>query len=112
MVLLGAGGVASAILVQAALDKVAEIKGEYYFTSPEKKSGKTYCIASVYFSPGGHLYDYILETEGVSVGDKVIVVTDMGETEVTVAAINTRSESELALPVSKYKKIIRKAENG
>ena len=92
-------------------EKVAEIIGEYYFTSPEKKSGKTYCIASVYFSPGGHLYDYILETEGVSVGDKVIVVTDMGETEVTVAAINTRSESELALPVSKYKKIIRKAEN-
>lgn len=90
-------------------NKVAEIRGEYYFTSPLKKSGKTYCVASVYFSPGGHLYDYLMETEDISVGDKVIVVTDMGETEVTVAAINNKSESELALPINKYKKIVRKA---
>ena len=38
----------------------------------------------------------------------MIVMTDRGETVVTVADIAEKSESELALPIGKYKKIIRK----
>jgi hypothetical protein len=35
-------------------------------------------------------------------------MTDRGRTEVTVAAILEKAESELALPIGKYKKIIEK----
>ena len=86
----------------------AVIKGEYYFTSPKRETGKKYKFASVYFNDGGKRYDYILEIEGINIGDEVIVITDRGETVVTVADIAEKSESELALPIGKYKKIIGK----
>ena len=86
----------------------AVIKGEYYFTSPKRETGKKYKFASVYFNDGGKRYDYILGIEGINIGDEVIVMTDRGETVVTVADIAEKSESELALPIGKYKKIIRK----
>lgn len=88
---------------------VFTIIGDYYFTNPEKESKKKYKFASVYFSAGGKHYDYLLDIDGISAGDKVIVMTDdRGETEVTVADILEKSESELALPLKKYKKILRK----
>lgn len=90
-------------------DKVtAVISGKYYFSDPVKKSKKKYRFASVYFSPGGKLYDYLLDIDGVSVGDSVIVSTKKGETSVTVADISKKSESELSLPFERYKRIIRK----
>ena len=90
-------------------DKVqAIVTGETVFTSPLKASGKKYRFASVYFSPGGKHYDYLLDIDGVEVGDTVCVMTDRGKTEVTVAAILEKAESELALPIDKYKKIIEK----
>ena len=76
----------------------AVIKGEYYFTSPKRETGKKYKFASVYFNDGGKRYDYILGIEGINIGDEVIVMTDRGETVVTVADIAEKSESELALP--------------
>ena len=90
-------------------DKVqAIVTGETLFASPLKASGKKYKVASVYFSPGGRHYDYLLDIDGVEVGDTVCVMTDQGKTEVIVAAILEKAESELALPINKYKKIIEK----
>lgn len=90
-------------------DKVqAIVTGETVFTSPLKASGKKYRFASVYFSPGGKHYDYLLNIDGVEVGDTVCVMTDRGKTEATVAAILEKAESELALPIGKHKKIIEK----
>ena len=90
-------------------DKVqAIVTGETLFSSPLKASGKKYKVASVYFSPGGRHYDYLLDIDGVEIGDTVCVMTDQGKTEVIVAAILEKAESELALPIGKYKKIIEK----
>ena len=86
----------------------AIVIGKLKFTSPLKSSGKKYRFASVYFSPGGKHYDYLLDIDGVEVGDTVCVMTDRGKTEVNVAAILEKAESELALPIGKYKKIIEK----
>lgn len=86
----------------------ATIKGTYCFRNPEKLSRTKYRIASVQFAAGQRLYDYLLETEGVAAGDTVIVMTDKGETEVTVAAVTEKAESELPLPLARYRKIVRK----
>ena len=86
----------------------AAVTGGFKFTTPLKASGKKYRFASVYFSPGGKHYDYLLDIDSVEVGDTVCVMTDRGKTEVTVAAILEKAESELALPIGKYKKIIEK----
>ena len=86
----------------------APIEGAFYFRNPEKVSRTKYRIASVVFEAGSRLYDYLLETEGVSAGDTVIVMTDSGEKEVTVSAITERTEAELPLPLDRYKKIVRK----
>lgn len=91
-------------------DPVADIHGEMRFTSPNKKGTRTLRLASVTFQPGGKQYDYILEDDDIAIADRVIVLTDRGETEVTVVAIHEKAEWELALPIGKYKKIIRKAE--
>ena len=85
----------------------AVVYGKLKFTPPEKALGKKYRFASVYFSPGGKHYDYLLDIENVKVGDTVYVITDFGETPVTVANIIEKSETELALPIGKYKKIIK-----
>ena len=86
----------------------AAVWGDLIFTSPVRASGKLYKIASVYFSPGGRHYDYLLDIDGVEVGNTVIIMTDRGKTEVTVADISEKAESELALPIGKYKKILEK----
>lgn len=87
----------------------AAVMGGFKFTSPLKISGKKYRFASVYFYPGGRHYDYLLDIDDVKVGDVVIVMTDRGRTEVTVAALLEKAESELALPIGKYKKVVEKA---
>lgn len=84
------------------------IVGKIKFRSPVKKSGRKYRFASVYFTPGGKHYDYLLDIDDVKAGDVVTVITDRGRTEVTVAAITEKTESELTLPIGKYKKILRK----
>ncbi|MBR0226667.1 MAG: sel1 repeat family protein [Thermoguttaceae bacterium] len=86
----------------------AIVTGEMLFTPPDRISKKKRRFASVYFSPGGKRYDYLLDLDGVAVGDVVYVMTDRGETEVTVANIAEKTESELALPIVRYKKILRR----
>ena len=54
--------------------------------------------------------DYLLDIDGVEVGDAVIIMTDRGKTEVTVADISEKVESELALPIGKYKNILEKVQ--
>lgn len=87
----------------------AAVMGGFKFTSPLKISVKKYRFASVYFSPGGRRYDYLLDIDDVKVGDVVIVMIDSGRTEVTVAALLEKAESEPALPIGKYQKIVEKA---
>ena len=91
---------------------VAWVRSEKYriVGKPAKEpEGPEYRIASVKFETGGRTYDYFCELEGVEPGDTVVVNGYNGETEVTVTRIVTRRESELGLPVSRYKKILRKA---
>ena len=91
---------------------VAWVKSEKYrvFTKPaEEATGPEYRIVSVRFGASGRTYDYICELEDVEPGDVVIVEGYNGETEVTVTKIATMRESELGLPVERYRKILRKA---
>ncbi len=92
---------------------VAEIVSDYYvLTVPKKKktetSGKKYLIASVRFEGSGRVYDYICDDNTVAVGDTVVVMGYDGETKVEVVEVAEKSEAELAMPVEKYKKILRK----
>ena len=89
---------------------VAWIKTEKYriYGKPAMEpTGLEYQIASVRFEASGRTYDYICELENVHPGDLVIVEGYNGETEVTVTKIETRRESELGLPVERYKRILR-----
>lgn len=88
--------------------KVAVICTDFIFTAP-KNRGKKHAFVSVTFSPGGKRYDYLSEVP-VDPGDKVVVETPDGEKKAFVIAVFEKSESELALPLKLYKKIIRKAE--
>ncbi|MGN0194429.1 MAG: hypothetical protein ACI39G_04915 [Pseudoramibacter sp.] len=91
---------------------VAWSKSEKYrFCGPsaEAPSGPEYRLASVRFSASGRSYDYICEDPSVKPGDTVIVNGYDGETEVEVIAVTVKRESELGLPVERYKKIVRKA---
>lgn len=84
---------------------------EYQIHQQEKEtpSGEQLTLVSVAFQPGGRTYDYLCELPDVNVGDKVIVIGYDGETEVEVRAVYTRYESELGLPIERYKKVVRKA---
>ena len=87
--------------------KVATIEGDYVFTVPRNRE-KTYSFVSVTFNPGGKRYDYLCEIP-VRVGDKVIVKVKDEEKEVTVVSAFKKTESELALPLKDYKRILRRA---
>ena len=81
----------------------------FYNDKKTKPTGKLLKLVSVAFQPGGRTYDYLCDIEGVEVGNKVIVGGYDGETVVEVLKVYTRYESELVLPLSTYKKVIRKA---
>ena len=88
--------------------KVAEIRADFAFTAPGSRR-KKYSFVSVTFTPDGKRYDYLSEIP-LQPGDKAIVETSNGEKEVAVVAAFEKEESELAFPVKRYKKIVRKAE--
>lgn len=54
--------------------------------------GMGHFVVAIEFSPGGQTYDYFSQFEDVDVGDRVIVNTRRGETEVTVVAIKPDSD--------------------
>lgn len=64
-----------------------------------------YWMASVSFPNDERVYDYICPFD-VESGDAVFVETFEGKTEVTVIDIQLKKESELPIPVNKYKTII------
>lgn len=70
--------------------------------------GPKYRLATIRFQESGRTYDYICDFEDVAVGDTVIVQGYDGETAVEVVDLHTRWESELALPVERYKRVVRK----
>ena len=87
--------------------KVAEISADLIYKKPVSR-GKKHRFASVTFTPGGKRYDYLCD-DPVSPGDRVIVMTSNGESKVTVEAVFEKAESELAVPLKRYKKIMGKA---
>ena len=89
--------------------KVARIEADYVFTAPSG-DGKKHSFASVTFTSGGRKYDYLCDIP-VRPGDRVLVPTPNGESAATVVSVFERSESELALPLKSYKKVLRKAED-
>lgn len=75
----------------------------------EEPYGSEYRLVSICFHSGGRSYDYLCDLDDVNVGDTVIVNGYDGETAVEVVAVRIVRESELALPVERYKKVVRKA---
>lgn len=90
---------------------VAYIKCEGFRIEAEKKTvrtGNQYLFAGIRFQPGGRIYDYICDIEDVKVGDQVVVSGYDGDTEVEVVMMHSKYESELSLPMERFKKVIRK----
>ena len=84
----------------------------YYVRFPKKSNtitSRTYHLASIRFDGSNGTYDYICDDLSVKEGDRVVVMGYDGETEVTVVSVSDKDESELLLPVEKYKKVLRKA---
>ena len=95
--------------------ETCEIKTRHYtLTLPKKKkeepSGRKYHFAGIRFGETGRIYDYLCEDETVVPGDRVIVTGYDGEAAVEVVEVSDKYESELGLPVEKYKHVLRKAE--
>ncbi len=90
--------------------KVAEIDAEYTFTAPKIKD-KKHTFVSVTFTPDGRRYDYLCDVP-LNVGDRAVVEGADGEVTVTVVNVFEKPESELALPLKKYKKVIRGISEG
>ncbi len=89
--------------------KVAEIVcNSYKVKYPSREKTVSAHFAAVVFSTGSHSYDYICNIPDVKVGDKVIVNTSQGETKVEVVRVFDKNSTETALPIEKYKEIIRK----
>lgn len=86
--------------------KVAEISADLIYKKPVSK-GKKHRFVSVTFTPGGKRYDYLCDA-AVSPGDHAVVLTSNGETVVTIEAVFEKAESELAIPLKQYKRILRK----
>ena len=80
----------------------------YYNKNKSQPSGQLLKLVSISFQPNGRTYDYLCEIPDVEAGDHVIVMGYDGETEVTVQNVYTKYESELGLPLDRYKKVIRK----
>ena len=79
----------------------------FYGKTAEEAHGPEYCLVSVRFNTNGRSYDYICDFDNLKSGDHVIVMGYDGETEVEVTEVRTKKESELGLPVERYKKVIR-----
>ena len=92
---------------------VGEISTNYYtFTAPAKKKmeqvGQIYHFVSVCFEENSRCYDYLCDDASVAEGDFVVVNGYDGETTVKVVNVTDKYESELGLPIERYKKIVRK----
>ncbi len=84
---------------------------EFIFRKPAKTNdgGRVLKFVSVTFPASEREYDYLCDIRDVEPGDKVIVPGQNGDVAVVVRKVFTCSESELGLPVERYKRVIRKA---
>lgn len=94
-------------------DLAGEIYTDYYtFTAPAKKAiektGEIYHFVSVLFEGSGRCYDYLCDDKSVAAGDLVVINGYDGEKTVKVVSVSDKYESELGLPIEKYKSIVRK----
>ncbi len=85
---------------------------EYRFYNPKKTQpgGQLLKLVGIAFQPNERIFDYLCDIPDVAVGDKVIVTGYDGETEVEVLQVYTKYETELGLPLDRYKRVIRKAD--
>jgi len=91
--------------------KTADIGCDGYTVQyPIKEKAEKAHFVSVAFQPGGRSYDYLCNIPDITIGDKVIVETSRGETEVEVIRVFDKDSTETALPISKYKSILRTAD--
>lgn len=76
---------------------------KFIIKAPDNKSENTYKIASVCFSEGSKLYDYLCDDESIKVNDKVTVFAGGEHKTVRVVRITDKKESELSLPAAQCK---------
>ena len=81
--------------------------GEFYVYVPESEapSGKECRFVSVRFDEFGRTYDYLCDDPDITVGSRLTVPGYSGDTEVEVTDVFTAFESELPIPLDRYKKI-------
>ena len=70
-----------------------------------KTDNKKYRFVSVIFGQGGKSYDYLCDDESIKIGDRIKVIANDEEKEVIVVGIFEKNESEMFLPIKKYKRI-------
>lgn len=88
--------------------------GNYYYQTPkpihETYSEGTYIIVGVRFQSGGKIYEYIADNPHVYLGSTVYVDTPGGVKALKVETLKRCSESNLELPLKKYKKAYSSAD--
>lgn len=67
------------------------------------KKGKKYRFVAVKFEHSRRTYDYLCDDKTVQIGDYVLVDGYQGETRALVVNVFERYESQLSLPLTKYK---------
>ncbi len=103
-------GYTCSFLLCGAEQKTLEFAKTYRkFSRKNLGSQQKYNFVSVVFKPGGRQYDYICEIDGVSVGDKVIVLANGEEKEVEVVNVFSASFDKALFKSNTFKKVIRKS---
>lgn len=88
---------------------IAEVySDEFSITYPDNKKLKKYRFASV-CSKYGEPRDFICDVPGVKVGDEVIADSEYGEYMGKVVRLFEKTSIETHVPISQYKRILRKA---
>lgn len=81
--------------------------GVFEIEKPKEKN-KVYQLVSVISPEDGFSYEYRDDEKILKVGDKILVNLDGEEKRLKVSKTIERKESELPLPISSYKKVIKK----
>ena len=81
---------------------------EYPGKNKNPEAGESHVFASCYFNEGGRCYDYLADDIELRKGDKVIVSSREGESEVTVDSVSSIPVGDLPIPIEKYRKVLRK----
>ena len=101
-----ATGVTTFLLDEIPMGRIKT--GHYIISAPtpagaKSKKGKRYKFVAVVFEHSKRTYDYLCDDKDIQVGDYVIVDGYNGETRAQVVHVFERYETELNLPLTKYK---------